>query len=198
VRSGPVAHAALLAAALVAGAGDGAQARAAEAPTFADRDPPAAEGRDRSFALLLNPISFAYGLFGAEGDFVVTPVLVATVEVDAARLPRGGPGPNALSAATSLLVYPSGSALHAFYAGARVAFVRPWRQPELHLDFHGDVVECGLSAGWQWTWDYGLSVRLGAGPLLAVGGVPPVVSPELAVGPARLALAVDASIGWAF
>jgi hypothetical protein len=187
-----------LALALVAGSAG--HAHAAEAPTFADRDAPVADGRDRSLALLINPIAFAYGLFGAEGDFVLTSALVATVEVDAARLPsrERGAGANAVFAGTSLVVYPSGSALHALYMSGRVAFARPWREPQLRFDFRADVVECGLRAGWHWTWDYGLSVRVGAGPLLAVGGRPPIVSPELVLGPVRLALDVDASIGWAF
>jgi hypothetical protein len=183
---------------LAAVAGGPRLAHADEAPTFADRDQPRSEGRDRAFALLLSPVSMVYGTFGGEADFVVTAAVVATVEVDAVHLPSQGKGANALSAGTSWILYPSGSALHGLSVSARVAFARPLREPELHVDWNTDVVECGVGVGWQWTWDYGLSVRVGAGPVLAVGGPPPLMSPELVAGRFRLAAAADAAIGWAF
>jgi hypothetical protein len=176
-------------------------ARADELPTFADRSGSSAPERDRSFAVLLNPLAMAYATFGAEGDFVVTPAIAVAVEVDAVHLPSAARGANAGSVGLGFLAYPWAGALHGFCAGIHVAVVRPWREPAFRIDDRRDVVELGGLVGWHWTWDYGLSLRVGAGPLLAVGGPPPPfvpLSPELVMGRARLLAAADASVGWAF
>jgi hypothetical protein len=177
-------------------------ARADDVPTFADRAGPSALGGDRSFAVLVNPLAMACATFGAEGDFVVAPTIAVAVEVDAVHLPAAARGTNAASVSVGFFAYPWASALHGFYASVRVGIVRPWREPAFRIDGRRDVVELGGLVGWHWTWDYGLSLRVGAGPLLAVGGPPPFasVSPELIIGraPARLMGAADASVGWAF
>jgi hypothetical protein len=173
-----------------------------DAPTFADRSGPSVEGRDRSFALFVNPLAMAYGVFGGEADWVASSAIVASVDAAAVRTSAWAPGSThrrgGVAVGGAITAFPWGGALHAFYVGARLGFVRSVDEPLLHVDRGVDVLELGIAAGWQWTWDYGLSVRVGAGPLIAVGGVPPAMSPEVLVGPVRFAAVADASIGWAF
>ena len=186
---------AAVAALLVARAAHGDQA-----PTFADRDVRSDEGRDRSFALLVSPLAMTYGMFGAETDFVVSPAFVVALDVAAVRTPSWAPtrGANGASVGAAVMAYPCGGAFHAFYVGARLGVVRSWHEPIFHVDGRDDVAEFGIAAGWQWTWDYGFSVRLGGGPLVAVGAPPTSMAPELLAGPLRFALSADVSVGWAF
>jgi hypothetical protein len=175
-----------------------ATARASEAPTFADREGPSDEGRDRSFALLVAPLAMAFGAFGAESDFVATASLVVAIDAGAVRTPSWAQGANGASGGAGLIAYPSGSAFHAFYVAGRLGAVRSMHEAVFQVDRRTDVADVGISAGWQWTWDYGLSVRVGGGPLAAVGAAPPSMSPALLVGPLRFSLSADVSVGWAF
>lgn len=174
--------------------------RADEAPTFADRDVSSDEGPDCSFALLVNPVAMVYGVFGLETDFVAASAVVIAFDVEGVRTPSWAPEGQAsgVSVGGAVLAYPWRGAFHGCYFGARLGFVRLLREPLLHVDGRVDVAEFGVSAGWQWTWDYGFSVRVGVGPLVAIGAAPPSVSPELLTGPFRFALSADASVGWAF
>ncbi|MCL2449741.1 MAG: hypothetical protein FWD17_12410 [Polyangiaceae bacterium] len=175
-------------------------ARAEAAPTFADRDGPSAgvDASDRSFALFVSPFAMAYGRLGAEGDWVVAHGIVAAVDAAAVRAPSWADGRSGAALGLAAHAYPLGSAFHALALSARLGVVRSLRDPPFRVNPHVDAAELALSAGWHWTWDYGLSVRVGAGPLVAVGGRLPPMSPELLAGPVRVSLWGDASVGWAF
>jgi hypothetical protein len=82
------------------------------------------------------------------------------------------------------------------YVEPRVAYARPWSEALTKFDWTVDVVGVGGTAGWQWTWDYGFSVRLGGGAMYFLGGQRGAASNELlAVGPQ---IVLDGSLGWAF
>ncbi|MGA7124094.1 MAG: hypothetical protein WBY94_28590 [Polyangiaceae bacterium] len=164
-------------------------ARADDQPTFADR--PDEEVRDvqRRLNVLLNPLAVSVGLYGGEVDFVLG--RFAAVAVEGAIYRHGDGVGEALSA--GLLIYPLGGALHRLYFEPRVAWARPLGLTK--LDWSADVVGLGATAGWQWTWDYGLSLRAGGGVIYFLTGQAGGLDNSLPVG-AQIVL--DGSVGWAF
>ncbi len=169
-----------------------AGARADAPPTFADRSDEETAGSERRFAFLVNPLAASVGVFGGEVDFVLGRFAAIAVEAD---LYRRGDGPGEALGA-GLVVYPLGSALHGLYLEPRVAFARPFSAGIAEFDWSTDAVGLGATAGWQWTWDYGFSVRLGGGAMYFLGGSRADPSGEpLALGPQAV---LDGSFGWAF
>jgi hypothetical protein len=167
-------------------------AQASDPPTFADRADEDVRDADRTFALLLNPLAMAVGVFGAEADFVLGRFAALAVEGDLYR--RGDGTATALGA--GLLFYPMGTALHGPYLQTRVAYARPLGETLSQVDWSVDVVALGATAGWHWTWDYGFSVRLGGGAMYFLGASRDRPSDgPLALGPQ---LVLDGSLGWAF
>jgi hypothetical protein len=159
-----------------------------DAPTFADRSDREVSGDDRTFAILLNPLAAAVGVYGAETDFVLGHHLAASLEGAFYSLP----GSPATAVASGLLLYP-GTVFHGLYLEPRLVYARPLGEKLTRFDLAYDVLGAGATAGWQWTWDYGLTVRLGAGGMYFVGGSGaggvPLGGPELVM---------DGSFGWAF
>jgi hypothetical protein len=159
-----------------------------DVPTFADRSDRDVSGDDRTFGVLLNPLAAAVGVYGAETDFVLGPHLAASIEGAFYRLP----GSPTTALGSGLLVYP-GAVFHGLYLAPRVVYARPLGEELTRFDLRSDVLGAGATAGWQWTWDYGLTVRLGAGGMYFAGGSGaggvPLGGPELAM---------DGSVGWTF
>jgi hypothetical protein len=168
------------------------QARAEEPATYADRaDDPIADA-DRTVAFLLNPLATAVGVFGGEADFVLGRLAAIAVEGDLYR--RGDV--TGLAVGAGLPVFPMGRVLHGLYLEPRITYARPIGESIPAFDWETDVIGLGGTAGWQWTWDYGFSVRIGGGAMYFVGG--PRHGPfesRLALGPQ---LVLDGSVGWAF
>jgi hypothetical protein len=184
----PLVAAALVLSVLVATT---APARAAEdVPTFADRSSKDIVDIDRSFAIMLNPLAIAVGVYGGDVDFVLGRHFAASVEGDVYNLN----GTTATAFGAGLLFYPS-VAFHGLYIEPRVAFARPLSEGLLHVDWNSDALGVGATAGWQWTWDYGFTVRLGGGGLYYLGGPSPTPNAVALAGPQ---LVVDGSLGWAF
>jgi hypothetical protein len=160
-------------------------------PTFADRADDAIEDADESVAVLVSPLAVACGVFGGEADVIVQRSIA--LALDAAVYGTGASSPAPLGAVgAGVLLYPLGTALHAFYVEPRVVYTRALRS-----DLGGApgwVSAVGV-VGWQWTWDYGLSVRLGGGLAASTRGFPER-APALTVGP--VALVADAALGWAW
>jgi hypothetical protein len=161
-------------------------------PTFADRPDEDVRDADRAFGFLLNPLAIAVGIFGGEADFVLGRYAAVAVEGDLYR--RGALAAAALGA--GLLLYPQGSALHRLYLEPRFVYARPLSDGIARIDWSTEAVGVGATAGWQWTWDYGFSVRLGGGAMYFLGGPrgAPLDNP-VALGPE---LVVDGSFGWVF
>jgi hypothetical protein len=105
-------------------------------------------------------------------------------------------GVTGLALGAGLPVYPLGRVLHGLYFEPRIAYARPMSEPIPFVDWRLDVLGLGTTAGWQWTWDYGFSVRLGGGAMYFVGGRRNGPSDgALALG---TQLVLDGSLGWTF
>jgi hypothetical protein len=166
----------------------GGRAFAEDVPTSADRDDDSAEDADATAAVMFAPLAIAFGVFGGEADLVVRRSLA--VSLDAAASRPDGATLGALG--VGLLIYPLRPAFHGWYLLPRLAYTHILGQSR--ISGLGALSVVALS-GWQWTWDYGLSIRLGAGVAGSTRGAP-VSAPELHVGP--LGLVADAGLGWAW
>jgi hypothetical protein len=160
-----------------------------DAPTFADRSDRDVTDDDRTFAILLNPLAAALGVYGGETDFVLGHHLAVSVEGAFYSLP----GSPATAVGGGLLVYP-GAVFHGVYLQPRVVYARPLGEKITRFDLGSDVLGAGVTAGWQWTWDYGFTVRLGAGGMYFVGGGSGAGDVAMS-GPE---LVMDGSLGWTF
>jgi hypothetical protein len=163
-------------------------AAAEDAPTFADRTERDVVEDDRTFGVLLNPLAAAIGVYGAETDFVLGRHFAASVE--GALYAFGGAPATALG--SGLLFYPA-AAFHGLYVEPRVVYARPLNERLARWNLASDVLGAGATAGWQWTWDYGFTLRAGAGGMYFAGGSGPRAVPLS--GPQ---LVVDGSVGWTF
>jgi hypothetical protein len=168
-------------------------ARADDVPTFADRPDNEVEDRHAAVALLSNPLAAATGVFGLEADFVLASKLALAVGGDVYRL-ADAPGA-ALS--VGLLAYPFSRALRGFYVEPRVTYARPMKGPLVRLDWDADVVALGGAGGYQWTWDYGLSLRIGIGVQTALAGSFSGMPGQL-FGLGGAELVADTSLGWSW
>ncbi|HEY1694015.1 MAG TPA: hypothetical protein VGG39_17730 [Polyangiaceae bacterium] len=183
----PVAFAFALAASLAIASGT---ARASDdVPTFADRSTRDVVEVDRSFAILLDPLAISAGVYGGDVDFVLGRHFAASVEGDVYTLSSGV----ATAFGAGLLFYP-GTAFHGLYVQPRAVFARPLSEGFTHVDLATDAFGLGATAGWQWTWDYGFTVRLGGGGMYFLGGTG--APGAVALGGPQLV--VDGSLGWAF
>jgi hypothetical protein len=163
-----------------------------DAPTFADASDEEVGDTNRTWGLLLDPLAMVIGVYGGEADVVLARFAALAVEGDLYR--RGDAA--GLAIGTGLLVFPLGSVLHKLYLEPRIAYARPLSRPIAAFAWDMDVVGLGATAGWQWTWDYGFSLRLGGGAMYYLGG------PRSASASAALALGaqpvLDGSFGWMF
>ena len=164
-------------------------AGADEPPTFADRSDSEVFDEDRTLGVLLNPLAAAIGVYGAEVDFVLGRHVAASVEGAIYNLD----GTTSTALGGGVLFYPS-SAFHGLYLEPRVVYARPFDANVLHVDPRTDVFGIGATAGWQWTWDYGFTARLGGGGIYFAGGSGSANALALR-GPQ---LVMDGSIGWTF
>jgi hypothetical protein len=158
-----------------------------DAPTFADREDDATEDADATVAVMFAPLAIACGVFGGEADFVVQRALALSVDAvgyrpDGATLGAVGVG---------LLVYPLRSVFHGLYLEPRVIYAHALSQT---LPSGPGALSVEAVSGWQWTWDYGLTIRFGAGVAGSTGGGSAIRAPDVSLG--RLALVADAGLGW--
>lgn len=171
----------------------GPAAAAEDAPTFADRDDGVdADEAPRELALMINPLAIAEGVFGGDADFAVIPHVALSIE--GAVFQVGG-GAVSTAFGIGLLVYPLRSTFHGWVLEPRAVYARPLREPLISFDWRANVAGFGGVAGWQWTWDYGLSLRLGAGVMRFVGGSR---APGLPLGRDGVDILLDGSFGWLF
>jgi len=178
----------LFVAALSLGSGP---ARADDTPTFADRPDDEIEERRNTVGLMTNPLAAAAGVFGLEADFVLQSKLALAVEGNVYRV---GDAPSA-AVIVGLLVYPFSKALRGFYVEPRVVYARATRDFSRTDWTPTDVMGLGGAAGYQWTWDYGLSLRIGIGAQAALGGSFSAV-PGQFFGLGGEGLIADTSLGW--
>jgi hypothetical protein len=159
-----------------------------DAPTFADREDDDVRAGDRAFGFMINPLAMALGVFGGEADFVLGRHAAVAVEGGLYRRRES----TAIATGVGLLVYPFSGALQGAYVEPHLIYARRLNESVAPLEGGADAIGLGATAGWQWTWDYGLSVRVGAGVMYFLGDAGPNM---LATGPQPV---LDGSFGWTF
>ena len=172
-------------------------AAADEPPTFADRADRAddsAEEATRSLALLFNPLAMSAGVFGMEADFALTQRSALAVEADVYGLGTD----LGVASGLGLAFYPMHPVFHGLFLEPRLLFARRASESLLEFAWATDVVGVGGTVGWQWTWDYGFTLRLGGGGMHYFGGSGAVIQSSLPLGCGSAVLVADASVGWAF
>jgi hypothetical protein len=171
------------------------RALADDAPTYADRatdDADDDDAPDRRFAVLFNPLGAALGVYGGEIDFVVARKIVVGVEAAVHRV--GATTARALGAGVQL--FPFRSALHGFYLHPRFAYARAATDVGDGTTFDADVLGLGGTVGYQWTFDYGFSIRVAGGAMWFTDAARDPAQPRPALDGTRPI--ADASLGWAF
>jgi hypothetical protein len=165
-----------------------------EPPTFADRVDESGEGSTRSLALLIHPLDIAAGVYGIEGDFAITNGVALALEGDVG-VTGGRLG---LVVGVGLPFFPLRPVFHGLYLEPRLVFVRRADESPFELDGSTDAFGAGGTAGWEWTWDYGFSARLGAGAMSYLGNPGAGAPASLRIGDTVAVLVADVSAGWAF
>ena len=184
-RRNPKALAALLVV-LFAAAGSTASAAETRADKETDHIDAFDDGGPRSFGLLLNPAALVLGTVAVEGDFVLGDAAALSVEGDWTSM--GGSSAYGVTAGVPL--FPWRVIFHGFYIHPRVMAAYATSE-----GVSADVVGIGGSLGWQHTFRFGLSLRIGGGAAY-----------EVALGQenaASLALTgvrplLDGEVGWVF
>ena len=172
-----------------------APAEAAEdVPTYADRSTKDVVDVDRTFAIMLNPLAIATGVYGAETlDFVARQARLAAATRRGRHLQPERYDGDRLRGRAPLL--PECRVPRPSTSSRTSSHARPLTEGLVHFDLNSDAFGFGATAGWQWTWDYGFSVRLGGGGMYFIGGPSPTPNALALSGPQFV---MDGSIGWAF
>jgi hypothetical protein len=144
------------------------------------------DGGPRSFGLFVNPLALTLGTFAAEADFVLGEAAALSVEGD--FMSTGGATAYGVTAGVPL--FPWRVVFHGLYLHPRVMAAYA-----TNAGVAADVAGIGGTLGWQQTFRFGLSLRIGggatyevalgqaAGAAFAVTGVRPLV---------------DGEVGWVF
>ena len=143
------------------------------------------DGGPPSFALLANPLALLFGAFGAEGDVVLGDAAALSVEGDWVS----SSGTTVYAGTVGLPVFPWRTLFHGFYLHPRATAALAFGDGAW-----AHVLGLGGTAGWQQTWRFGLTLRIGGGATyqraLEPGGA------GLAILGVRPLL--DGEIGWVF
>jgi len=143
------------------------------------------DGGPPSLALLVNPLAVVLGTFGAEADFVLGDAAALSMEGD--WVSSGGT--TAYAAAVGLPVFPWRTVFHGFYLHPRATAAVATSSGAPF-----DVLGIGATAGWQQTWRFGFTLRVGGGIAYEhAAGPNPSGVPILGVRPL-----LDGEIGWVF
>jgi hypothetical protein len=161
-------------------------ARAASTPDVETDHVDATDDRGpRTFGILVDPLELAFGEMGVEADMALGEDVAASMKGSVYDV-----GPTSAWAATlGLPIFPQRFAFHGFYLHPRFSIASATT-----LGFSAQVFGAGGTAGYEWTWNWGGTLRLGGGAswwtvfsgdgtALTLSGV----RPEL-----------DATIGWVF
>jgi len=145
------------------------------------------DGGPRSFGLLLNPLALALGTVAVEGDFVLGEAAALSVEGD--WLPTTGGGA-AYGVTMGVPLFPWRVMFHGFYVHPRgmAAYAT-------NGGLSADVVGIGGTLGWQHTFRFGLSLRVGGGAAYEVA-LGQQAEASFAVTGVRPLL--DGEVGWVF
>jgi hypothetical protein len=144
------------------------------------------DGGPRSFGLFFNPAALVLGTMAVEGDFVLGEAAALSVEGD--FLSAGGATAYGVTAGVPL--FPWRIVFHGFYLHPRVMAARATTD-----GLSADVAGIGGTLGWQQTFRFGLSLRIGGGAAYEAA-LGQEAGASFAVTGVRLLL--DGDIGWVF
>lgn len=174
-------------AALVLAAAPGARAAEGRGDVQTDHIDAFDDGGPPSFGVLVNPLALVVGSVAAEGDFVLGDGAALSLEGDWTSFG----GTTAYGVTAGVPLYPWRVVFHGLYVHPRVMLAHA-SMPGLT----GNVLGAGGTLGWQQTWRFGLTLRVGAGAAYehAVDVAPGAAS--FAVEGVRPML--DGEVGWVF
>jgi hypothetical protein len=144
------------------------------------------DGGPRSFGLLCNPLAAALGTLAVEGDFVLGDAAALSVEGD--WMSSGGA--SAYGVTVGVPLFPWRIIFHGFYLHPRAIAAYA-----TNGGLSADVVGIGGTLGWQHTFRFGLSLRVGGGAAYEVA-LGQVAGASFAVTGVRPLL--DGDVGWVF
>jgi hypothetical protein len=144
------------------------------------------DGGPRSFGLLFNPLAMALGTLAVEGDFVLGDAAALSVEGDW----MSANGASAYGVTAGVPLFPWRIIFHGFYLHPRVMAARATGD-----GISSDVVGLGGTLGWQHTFRFGLSLRVGGGAAYEVA-LGQVAGASFSVTGVRPLL--DGEVGWVF
>jgi hypothetical protein len=144
------------------------------------------DGGPRILGLLINPGALTLSTFAAEGDFVLGDAAALSVEGDG----MSTPGTTAYGVMLGVPLFPWRVVFHGLYLHPRALLARATSD-----GLSADVVGIGGTAGWQQTWRFGLTLRLGGGAAYEVA-LGQVAGASFSVAGVRPL--VDGELGWVF
>ena len=160
-----------------------------ETPRPNDDEKPA-----HSVGLFANPLGLALGYYGGEVDVPVSRHVAIGGEVQYYALGDT----TAFGAGAGVLVFPTKETFEGLYLYPRVSYANATSKAG-DIVVTADVYGIGATAGYQWTWDSGFSVRLGGGVVYYAASAHASadgVEAKVALDGAKPVL--DGNVGWVF
>ena len=156
----------------------------------------APEYKERTVGLFFNPVAIAFGFIGAEVDYNVVNHLSLNGQGSVFFRDEYGGSWLGFDVGAGAQFFPLAQTFHGLYVYPRADYAQI-RLALDGVDVVANSVGVGATAGWQWGWDCGLALRLGAGAEYYFSWV---ASNSLNVSSALsgAGLALDLAIGWLF
>lgn len=144
------------------------------------------DGGPRSFGLFVNPLALTLGTLAAEGDFVLGEAAALSVEGDFLSVA----GATAYGVTAGVPLFPWRVVFHGFYLHPRLMAAYA-----TNAGLTADVAGIGGTLGWQQTFRFGLSLRIGGGAAYEVALGEDAGAPFAVTGVRPL---LDGEVGWVF
>jgi hypothetical protein len=144
------------------------------------------DGGPRSFGLFVNPLALTLGTVAAEGDFVLGEAAALSVEGDFMSVA----GATAYGVTAGVPLFPWRIVFHGLYLHPRLMAAYA-----TNGGVTADVAGVGGTLGWQQTFRFGLSLRIGGGAAYEVA-----LGQDAGAGFAVTGLRplLDGDVGWVF
>ena len=164
-----------------------------EAPPKSEKD----SDSPKSFGLFVNPLSIAFGYYGAEFDYSPTRMLSLNLGADYYSHTSDSVSTTAVAISLGTQVFVTGKrSFEGLYLYPRLMFAAADAEDDVGSSASATLVAIGATAGYQWDWASGLALRLGVGGIYYAAVASE--SSGTAVGLDGAQLALDASLGWTF
>jgi hypothetical protein len=159
----------------------------------------------KSAGVFVNPLGLVFGVFGAEVDFKLAEV--ATINVGGSYYRRSisildsTTTTNAFGGDLGAQFFPLGRAFNQLYVYPRVSYARASAtrtEPGIaDMSANSSVLGVGATVGYQWTYNPGFSLRLGAG-MMYYSALAKDDNSTVEIALSGVFPAIDASLGWTF